>query len=86
MDALRTHCVEGITANPDVCADRVRKSIGIVTALVPTLGYEEASRIAKEAQKTGKGVYEIVLEEGLLSQDELEQLLKPENMIRPRSR
>ncbi|HME54092.1 MAG TPA: aspartate ammonia-lyase [Candidatus Lokiarchaeia archaeon] len=84
MDALRIHCVDGITANPDVCASRVQKSIGIVTALVPYIGYEHATRIAKTAQETGKGVYEIVLEEGLLSKDKLDDILKPENMIRPR--
>jgi aspartate ammonia-lyase len=84
MDALRTHCVEGITANPDVCANMVQRSIGLVTALVPFIGYEHATRIAKTAQETGKGVYEIVLEEGLLSKDELDEILKPENMLRPR--
>jgi aspartate ammonia-lyase len=86
MDALRTHCVEGITANPEVCATRVRKSIGIVTALVPAIGYEESTRIAKIAQETGRGVYEIVIEEGILSNEELDELLKPENMIQPRKR
>ena len=59
-------------------------SIGLVTALNPILGYEKSSEIAKEALETGGSVYEIVLAKGYLSQEELEDLLKPENMTRPR--
>ncbi|MCU4174632.1 aspartate ammonia-lyase [Carboxylicivirga sp. N1Y90] len=83
MDTLRTKCIDGITANEDVCENMVLKSIGIVTALNPHIGYKNSTRIAKEALKTGKGVYEIVLEEGILSEDELKEILKPENMIGP---
>jgi len=83
MDTLRTKCIDGITANKEVCEDMVLKSIGIVTALNPHIGYKNSTRIAKEALKTGKGVYEIVLEEGILSEDELKEILKPENMIGP---
>ena len=83
MDRLRVLCVEGITANPDRCREMVLNSIGIVTALNPTLGYENSSRIAKRALKENRSVYDLVLEEGLLSQGELDELLKPENMIKP---
>ncbi len=58
----------------------VEQSIGIVTALNPFIGYENASAIAKEAQETGRGVYELVLEHNLLSKQELDDILKPENM------
>ncbi|KAK8839945.1 hypothetical protein M9Y10_031660 [Tritrichomonas musculus] len=83
IDLLRTHCVEGITVNEEHCRDLVLNSIGIVTALNPTLGYENSSRIAKRALKENRSVYDLVLEEGLLKKEELDELLKPENMIKP---
>ena len=58
-------------------------SIALVTALSPVIGYETSSQVAQEALKTGKGVYDIVLEKGLLSKEELDELLNPINMIRP---
>jgi aspartate ammonia-lyase len=83
MNTLRLRCIEGITANEDKTREQVEKSIGVVTALVPTLGYEACSRLARNALESGRGVYELVLEENLLSQQELDEILKPENMIRP---
>lgn len=83
MDRLRILCVEGITANADHCREMVLNSIGIVTALNPTLGYENSSRIAKRALKENRSVYDLVLEEGLLTKEELDELLRPENMIKP---
>ncbi len=83
MDTLRTKCINGITANREVCSMMVKKSIGIVTALNPVIGYKHSTRIAKKALETGKGVYEIVLEEGILSKEELDEILKPENMLGP---
>ncbi|MBW7876273.1 MAG: aspartate ammonia-lyase [Candidatus Cloacimonetes bacterium] len=83
MSTLRIRCIEGITANEDVCREFVRKSIGIVTALVPVLGYETCSKLAKEAQATGKGLYELVLERRLLPESELQELLSPERMVNP---
>ena len=83
-NTLGERCVQGITANREVCRQNVENSIGLVTALNPLLGYEKSSEIAKEALETGGSVYEIVLAKGYLSQEELEDLLKPENMTRPR--
>ena len=83
MERLRVLCVDGITANVQHCRDMVLNSIGIVTALNPTLGYENSSRIAKRALKENRSVYDLVLEEKLLTQTELDQLLKPELMIQP---
>jgi aspartate ammonia-lyase len=83
MSTLRKRCVEGIVANEAVCREFVRKSIGIVTALVPVLGYETCSKLAKEAQVTGKGLYELVLERGLLPESELQEILSPERMVNP---
>ena len=81
---LRERCVSGIEANVERCKDMVHHSIGLVTALNPILGYEKSSEIAKIALKEGRGVYELVLEKGYLSEDELKEVLKPENMTQPK--
>lgn len=83
MARLRTLCIDGITANEGHCRELVMDSIGIVTALNPTLGYENSARIAKRALKENRSVYDLVLEEELLTKDELDKLLKPELMIKP---
>ena len=82
---LAGRCVSGITANRDVCRRMVENSVSLVTALNPVLGYEKSAAIAHEAIATGKSVYSIVLRNGYLSQSELDELLSPENMTRPRS-
>lgn len=86
MDTLRKKCITGITANRDVCENSVKHSIGVVTALNPHIGYKNSTRIAQKALKTGKGVYELVLEEGILTKEQLDDILKPENMIGPLKR
>ena len=82
---LRERCVVGITANPDRMRHFLEQSIGIVTALVPRLGYEVATQIAKTALATGKGVYDVVLEQELLSREELDLILDPEALARRHS-
>ena len=82
---LRERCVVGITANPDRMRYFLEQSIGSVTALVPRLGYEAASQVAKDALATGKGVYEVVLERGLLTRDELDAILDPDALARRHS-
>ena len=77
---LRTRCVDGITANPDRMRWFVENSIGIVTALVPVLGYETATEIAKEALASGRGVYDLVCDRGLMTRENLDQVLDPRNM------
>ena len=81
---LHTRCISGIEANRERCLDYVRNSIGIVTALNPVLGYERSAAIAKEALATGASVYSLVLEKGWLAKDQLDDLLTPEKMTRPR--
>jgi aspartate ammonia-lyase len=83
-DTLRTRCVEGITPNIERMRHFVEHSIGIVTALLPMLGYEKATDIAKEALESGRGVYELVQERGLMTREELDQALNPEAMTAPR--
>ena len=82
-DTLRTLCIEGITANEDKCRQEVHNSIGIVTALNPYIGYEHSTTIAKKALDTGRSVYDLVLEEGILTKEDLETILDPKNMVRP---
>jgi aspartate ammonia-lyase len=84
METLRVRCVSGITANVERCREHVRRSIGVVTALNPVLGYDVSTELAQEALITGRGVYELVLEKKLLSREELDRLLSPEAMVRPR--
>jgi aspartate ammonia-lyase len=62
----------------------VERSIGLVTALNPYIGYEKSTEIANLALATGSSVYEIVLEKGYLSKAELDDILSPENMTKPR--
>ncbi|MBL0716293.1 MAG: aspartate ammonia-lyase [Desulfosarcina sp.] len=81
---LTSRCITGITANREVCRGYVEGSIGLVTALNPVLGYEKSAAIAKEALKTGGNVYDLVLEKGWLSKEELDDMLRPENMTDPR--
>lgn len=81
LDTLREKCIVGITANKEVCLNMVKNSIGIVTALNPHIGYKNSTKIAKEALQTGKSVYDLVLEHGLLSQEKLDEILDPRNML-----
>ncbi len=83
MNTLKYKCIDGITANVEHCLNQVKNSIGIVTALNPALGYEVSTQLAKEALETNRGVYELVLEKNLLSKEDLDKLLAPENMIGP---
>ena len=84
MTTLKYKCIDGITANVKHCRDLVENSIGLVTALNPVIGYEASTKLAMEALETNRGVYELVLEQKLLSKDELDKILAPENMIGPK--
>lgn len=81
---LAERCVVGITANRERCRQMVENSIGLVTALNPYIGYERSAEIAKEALASGRSVYAIVLEKGYLTQQQLDEILSPHNMTRPR--
>lgn len=83
FDTLRTRCIDGITANEDRCRQHVHNSIGVVTALNPVIGYKNSTKIAKEALETGRSVYDLVLEHDILSKEDLDTILSPENMIKP---
>ncbi|MGV1003979.1 MAG: aspartate ammonia-lyase [Candidatus Nanopelagicales bacterium] len=80
---LANQCISGITANREVTTGYVERSIGLVTALNPVLGYERSVSVAKEALATGRGVKELVLERGWISPEELEKMLDPAVMANP---
>ena len=80
---LRVNCIENITANEKYLSDQVEKSIGLVTALAPHIGYEKASIIAHKALETGESVRDLVLFEGLIDANELDEILDFKKMIQP---
>src|SRR5436305_2807625 len=80
---LAERCVRGITANREALRASVERSIGIVTALNPYIGYANATAVAQEAHASGRSVYEGVLEKGLLSKEKLAEVLRPEILTRP---
>ncbi|MCK5239445.1 MAG: aspartate ammonia-lyase [Candidatus Thorarchaeota archaeon] len=74
-------CMKGIQPN-SVGLDIVHRSVGLVTALNPVIGYKASTRIAKKALETGRTIRELVLEEGLIEEEELDKLLAPERMTK----
>ena len=83
IQVFRTKCIEGITANEEVCRAMVERSIGVVTALNPHIGYENSCAIAKEAFKSGKSVKQVCLERGILTEEQLNKILDPKEMTEP---
>jgi aspartate ammonia-lyase len=83
VETFTNNCVKGITANVDRCKELVDNSVGIVTALCPHIGYKEAAKIAKTALKTGEPVKKLVLQEGMLTEEELNVILDPFGMTEP---
>ncbi len=68
-------CITGITANRETCAGYIENSLALVTGLVPEIGYDKAAAIAKKAYDSGKTIYEVAVEENILSADRIKQLL-----------
>ena len=83
LNTLTNRCIVGIEADQERCRRLAVESIGIVTALNPVLGYEPCSRVAKRALEENRAVTEIVIEEGLLTPEQVEKLLTPDAMTRP---
>jgi aspartate ammonia-lyase len=80
---LQTNCVAGIEANHDLLARRVRESITLVTALNPIIGYEKAALIAKTAMATGAPIDEVAQSLGILTKEQVDQLLVAEKLTQP---
>jgi aspartate ammonia-lyase len=83
MNTLREMCINGITANRQRCHDMVHNSIGIVTALLPHIGYKKCTEAAARALKDNKPVADIVVELGYLDRAKVEEYLQPEAMCGP---
>jgi len=78
--------VDGITANVEVCARYVEQSPGIATFFTPHLGYKESARIAKKALKDGMTVREIIIQEGLMTEEQVNEVLHVDNLTQPNIR
>jgi len=80
LPLFRKNCIDGITANEEVMKHYIDRSVGIVTALNPVLGYEKTTELAKEALQTNKGILELIREKKLLTEDQITKLLDPASM------
>jgi aspartate ammonia-lyase len=84
LPLFRKNCIDGITANKDVLDHYMNRSVGIVTALNPVLGYEKTTALAKEALETGKGILELIREKKLLTEEEIKEVMNPAAMTNPK--
>ena len=80
---LRENLVVGVTANEERCKSLVDNSVGTITAIVPHVGYKNAANIAKKAIKSGEPVRKIAIAEGLLTKEELDEILDPFALTEP---
>jgi aspartate ammonia-lyase len=83
LPLFRKQCIEGITVNENILKNYMDRTIGIVTALNPVLGYEKTTELAKEALETNKGVLELIREKKLLTEAQIKDLLDPAKMTGP---
>ena len=83
MPLFQKQCIQGITVNKDVLNHYMERSVGIVTALNPVLGYEKTTELAKEALETNKGILELIREKKLLTEAQIKELMDPANMTNP---
>ncbi|CZF83290.1 aspartate ammonia-lyase [Grimontia marina] len=80
---LGEKCINGITVNKEICEAFVYNSIGIVTYLNPFIGHHEGDIVGKICAETGKSVREVVLERGLLTEEQLDDIFSVENLMHP---
>ena len=83
MPLFRKNCIDGITVNQKVLQNYMNRSVGIVTALNPILGYEKTTELAKEALETNKGILELIREKKLLTEQQIKELLDPDKLTSP---
>jgi len=85
VQTLKRECIDGITANEEHCRNLVMNSVAIVTLISPIIGYENSSSVSKEALKTGKSVYDIVVKQRkYLTEEKWNEIYSFENLINPR--
>ena len=82
--SFRVHCVEGIEPNAERIDELMRRSLMLVTALNPHIGYDKAARVAKKAHKEGKTLREAAVALGFMTGERFDELVRPESMIRPK--
>lgn len=83
VENFNIRCIKGVKADQERCKEMVEKSLALVTALAPSIGYEKAATLAKKAYRDRKTIREIAEEERVLSKEELDRLLDPYSMIEP---
>jgi aspartate ammonia-lyase len=83
MPLMRKNCIDGITVNEDIVKHYMERSVGIVTALNPVLGYEKTTELAKEALQTNKGILELIREKKLLTEQQIKDFMDPAKMTSP---
>jgi aspartate ammonia-lyase len=83
MPLFRKNCIDGITVNEDILKKYMERSVGIVTALNPVLGYEKTTELAKEALETNKGILELIREKKLLTEKQIKDFMDPAKMTSP---
>ena len=83
MPLFRKQCIDGITVNDKVLQDYMNRSVGIVTALNPVLGYDKTTELAKEALQSGKGILQLIREKKLLTEQQIKDLLDPVKLTSP---
>ncbi len=81
MDSFAARCVEGMSANESRIADLVDRSLMLVTALAPEIGYDKAAKIARHAHETGQTLKEAALELGFVDADTFDRLMRPQDMV-----
>ncbi len=83
LNQVKTRCIDGIEANAERCREYAEKSVGLVAALSPHIGFLQAAEIAKKSLAEGRPLAELVLEKGLLTQKRIEEILNPKKMTEP---
>jgi aspartate ammonia-lyase len=83
IDVFVEYCVQGITTNEERCRQLVENSMGLATALNPYIGYSAAAKVTQESYRTGKPIRQVVLDMGILSEEELDRILDPVAMTEP---
>ncbi len=83
IELLASRCVEGVEANVERCRDLLSGNLATVTALVPAIGYDAAAAVARQAAETGKGIKQVLLDQGLMTEEQIDEALNLEAMTHP---
>ena len=84
ITTFNDRCIKGIKANEEYCSRWLEGSMGIATSLNPYIGYSQAAKVVQEALANRKTVREVVMEKGILTKSQLDEVLSPQSMTEPR--